>query len=258
MPHEFNGEEYKKASTHQKEWGNKIIAEFKLKGNEHILDLGCGDGVLTAELATLVPNGFVLGIDASNGMIEVARKLETENLSFKLLDIDRLDFKNEFDLVFSNATLHWVKDHNLLLENTFHSLKEKGILRFNFAADGNCSHFIKTVKEAIGLPEYAAYFSSVEWPWYMPALNVYESLVKKFPFSEVKVWGENADRFFPDTDSMVKWLDQPSIVPFLKHVPQTEKQSFRNYVVEKMIEITLQKDGRYFETFRRINILARK
>ena len=111
MPHEFNGEEYKKASTHQKEWGNKIIAEFNLRGDEHILDLGCGDGVLTAELARLVPDGFVLGIDSSRGMIATARKLEAKNLSFRVEDINNLDFKNEFDLVFSNAALHWVKNH---------------------------------------------------------------------------------------------------------------------------------------------------
>jgi trans-aconitate 2-methyltransferase len=171
MPHEFNGEEYKKASTHQKEWGNKIISELSLKGNEHILDLGCGDGVLTAELAALVPDGFVLGIDASRGMVEVTRRLEVENLSFRLQDINCLDFKNEFDLVFSNATLHWIKDHNLLLRSTFQCLKEKGVLRFNFAADGNCSHLIKIIKEAIKLSEYAKYFSSFEWPWYMPKLE---------------------------------------------------------------------------------------
>jgi trans-aconitate 2-methyltransferase len=72
------------------------------------------------------------------------------------------------------------------------------------------------------------------------------------------VWGENADRYFPDIGSMVKWVDQPSLVPFLEYVPQSDKQGFRNYVVEKMIETTLQKDGRCFETFRRINVLARK
>ena len=69
---EFDGEKYKKASRHQKEWGNSLIAELSLRGNEAILDLGCGDGGLTEELAQAVPEGNVLGIDASAGMIETA------------------------------------------------------------------------------------------------------------------------------------------------------------------------------------------
>jgi trans-aconitate 2-methyltransferase len=258
MPHEFDGEKYKNASTHQKEWGNKIISEFNLKGDEHILDLGCGDGILTAQLASMVPDGYVIGIDASQGMIEATLKLESKNLSFKLLDINCLDFKDEFDVIFSNATLHWVKDHNSLLANTFRSLKEKGIIRFNFAADGNCSNFIRLTQQGIKLPKYTKHFSGFEWPWYMPRVKDYKALVSKFPFSEAKVWEENADRYFPNVDSLIKWLDQPSLVPFLEHLPQAEKPEFRSIIIKKMIEMTLQKDGRCFETFRRINVFARK
>jgi trans-aconitate 2-methyltransferase len=258
MPHEFDGEQYKRASTHQKEWGNKIISELKLRGDEHILDMGCGDGLLTAALAELVPDGFALGIDGSSSMIETAAKLSRKNLFFRVLDINSIDFTTEFDLVFSNATLHWIKDHELLLGNTFRALKANGILRFNFASDGNCSNFIKTATEAIALPKYVKYFYRFKWPWYMPALESYEALARKFPFKEIKVWGENADRCFPDIDAMVKWVDQPSLVPFLEHLPPYEKKNFRAIVVEKMIKATLQADGRCFESFRRINLLARK
>jgi len=258
MPHEFNGEEYKKASVHQKEWGNKIIAEFKLKGDEHILDLGCGDGVLTAEFALLVPEGFVLGIDGSHGMIETACKLETKNLSFKVQDINNLDYENKFDVVFSNVTLHWIKDHKRLLKNVYRSLKANGILRFNFGAEGNCVNFIRIIQAAMQLSEYAAYFSGFEQPWYFPELGQYEKLVKDYPFREMRVWGENADRYFPDVASIVKWIDQPSLVPFLEVIPSARKQGFRDYVVEKMIEATLQNDGTCFETFRRINVWARR
>ena len=116
-PFEFNGEKYKKASAHQKEWGEKLVAELDLKGDEFILDLGCGDGITTEKLAQLVPDGQVVGIDSSHGMIESAKKLGKGNLKFRILNINDINYKSKFDLIISNATLHWVKDHRKLLEN---------------------------------------------------------------------------------------------------------------------------------------------
>jgi trans-aconitate 2-methyltransferase len=72
MAFEFDGEKYKKASSHQKEWASKIIAEYNFKGDEHIFDIGCGDGNLDLQFAEIVPNGFVLCIDASQGMTDTA------------------------------------------------------------------------------------------------------------------------------------------------------------------------------------------
>ena len=258
MTFEFDGEKYKKSSTHQKEWGNKIIAEFKLKGSESILDLGSGDGTLTCQLAELVPRGYVLGIDASQGMIDTAKKLERQNLKFQKMDINRIQFQEEFDLVFSNATLHWIKDHEVLLAKVFDSLKQNGIVRFNFAADGNCAAFFKVVREVMRLEEYRNCFLNFEWPWYMPAIGEYQELINQLPFKEARVWGENADRYFPDRDTMAAWIDQPSLVPFLKYIDEEKKKLFRDAVVDRMVKATLQKDGSCFETFRRVNLFARK
>lgn len=258
MPFEFDGEKYARASAHQKEWGERLIDELKLGGCERILDLGCGDGAVTSRLAELVPHGSVLGIDASESMIKTALHHKKDNLSFVLKDINSFDFENEFDLVFSNATLHWIKDHDLLLNRVYRCLKKNGIARFNFAADGNCSHFFKVVGEAMHLPEYNKYFVDFEWPWFTPKIEEYEAIVRNCPFREVKVWGENADRYFPNAGAMTGWIDQPSLVPLLKCVGQADKQSFRDYVVGRMIEETRQEDGTCFETFRRVNLSARK
>lgn len=259
MVFEFDAEKYKKASAHQRQWGKKLIAELNLKGVERILDLGCGDGGITAQLAELVPDGLVIGIDASQGMIDSARQTyKAENLKFDLMDINALDFEDEFDVVFSNATLHWVKDHNNLLANVHKSLKADGIVRFNFAADGNCSTFFKVIRQVMAKNQYAGYFEGFEWPWYMPTVDEYEKILKQFGFKEAKVWGENADRYFANAEKMIRWVDQPSIVPFLKCVEMSDKQAFRDAVVEQMIKETLQADGRCFETFRRINVFGKK
>lgn len=256
MTHEFDGKKYANASAHQKEWGASIIANMSLKGTERVLDLGCGDGVLTSLFADRLPNGEVIGIDASQGMIAVALEKERRNLHFILHDIDNLDFIKEFDLVFSNAALHWVKDHYKLIQNVKKSLRDGGTIRFNFAADGNCSIFFKVVREAMAIDRYSLYFSDFEWPWYMPTINEYETIVKQSGLRNISVWDENADRFFPDAQTMVNWVDQPSLVPFLFFVAESDKEGFRNFVVERMIQETQQADGRCFETFRRINVSA--
>ncbi|MBU0621516.1 MAG: methyltransferase domain-containing protein [Gammaproteobacteria bacterium] len=258
MAHEFDGNKYRAASAHQKEWGAKLIRELSIAGTERILDLGCGDGALTAQLAELAPRGSALGIDASRGMIEAARAHVAENLSFAVCDINDLDSGNEFDIIFSNAALHWIKDHDALLGNVHRALRPGGMLRFNFAGDGNCANFFSVVREAMSLPQFAPHFSDFEWPWYMPSIEEYELLVRRFPFRETRVWGENADRFFADREAMIKWIDQPSLVPFMEYLPDEHKADFRQFVIEHMIRRTCQADGRCFETFRRINVIARK
>jgi trans-aconitate 2-methyltransferase len=259
MSFEFDGEKYKKASAHQKEWANKILGELSFAGDETILDLGCGDGVITNRLAGMVPDGEVLGIDASAGMIKTARKgRKFENVAFELKNIDDIEYTSRFDFIFSNATLHWVLDHQKLLNNTFQALKRGGAIRFNFAGDGNCSFFFKVIRQAVAEARFKDYFKDFSWPWYMPTIAAYKEIASKTSFADVEIWGENADRHFSDSEAMIKWIDQPSIVPFLEWLPDPQKRQFRDLVVEQMIKETRQKDGTCFETFRRINVRATK
>ena len=184
MAHEFDGQKYEAASGHQKEWGERLIAELNLRGTERILDLGCGDGALTAKLARLVPGGMVVGIDASYGMIEVAKQKQGKNVRFLLMDINNLEFDQEFDIVFSNATLHWVSDHRSLFKRVQSILSHGGVLRFNFVGDGNCSSFIKVIRESMTLPLFSEYFKGFVWPWYMPSVEEYTALVQDAGFQD--------------------------------------------------------------------------
>ncbi len=258
MTHEFDGKKYEKASAHQKEWGVKLIEELGLKGTEYVLDLGCGDGTLTIKIAEFLPEGEVVGIDVSQGMIDTALPKARRNVEFLLMDINELNFVEKFDIVFSNATLHWVKNHKRLLKNVHRTLRRGGRLRFNFAGEGNCTYFFKVTREAMALEEFATHFAEFEWPWYMPPFDEYVDLVKASELHDARVWKENADRYFPDEEAIIRWIDQPSLVPFLAHIPVPKKDPFRSFVVKRMIEETKQKDGRCFETFRRINVEAMK
>jgi trans-aconitate 2-methyltransferase len=258
MPNEFDGQEYKKASAVQKEWGNRIISTLKLNGCERILDLGCGDGVLTAQLANLVPNGSVLGIDSSQGMLLEAKKLQTPNLKFEFMDINNLEYEDAFDLIFSNATLHWVANHRALLNHVYRGLKKGGLARFNFASDGNCSTFISIVQETMEIPQFRRYFYNFQWPWYMPGITEYEALVRQFPFQEVRVWDEQADHYFPNSDSFIRWMDQPSLVPFKAALQPPDRGFFRDRVVKQNLDVCRQTDATYFMPFRRLNVALTK
>jgi trans-aconitate 2-methyltransferase len=258
MSFEFDAHYYQRASAHQQEWGQRLIAELGLQGHERILDVGSGDGSLTRKLAASVPRGSVLGLDASAQMVEAAQRLQEPNLRFAHLDILDADFHEEFDVVFSSATLHWVKDHRRLLGVLYRAVKPGGVVRLSFAGEGNCSRLIATLQELMAEPPYETAFSGFVWPWYMPAVEDYEPLVREVPFSSAHVWGEVADRHFPSIEAMIGWIDQPSLVPFRQHVDAATGDRFREEVIARMTERTREPDGRCFETFRRINVLARK
>lgn len=114
-----------------------------------ILDLGCGTGILTAQLSRL--GGRVMGVDSSSNMIDKARK-QYGGIEFGVCDALDLPFEKEWDVVFSNAVFHWIGDHNTLLQNIHKALKPHGLLICEFGADGNIATienaFLKAYKES--------------------------------------------------------------------------------------------------------------
>lgn len=255
---EFDGEKYKFASKHQKEWGNDLISKLSFKGNETVLDLGCGDGILTEQLSLFVPHGKVLGIDASINMIETAKKIQKGNLEFKHININEMNFENEFDLIYSNAALHWVKDHKRLLKNAYKALKAEGEVLWDFGGFGNCCNFIDVVQKKILENNYAKYFENFEWPWFLPSKEQYTELISTIGFATYTIKEVNRDRYFSNTEEIIQWIDQPCIVPFIKYIPDELKETFRQKIIEEMLKRTQRPDGTCFETFRRIQIYARK
>lgn len=255
---EFDGEKYRLASGHQQEWGLQMLSELRLTGSEHILDLGCGDGRLTERLSRLVPEGSVLGIDASAGMIFSARVYARSNLEFRQMDIRDLDFQGQFDVIYSNAALHWVTDHRHLLRQSRLALRDGGYLLWNFDGAGNCRFFLETVRSLMQEEPYRALFDGFVWPWFMPSQSEYEQLLEAAGFSGAVVTLENRDRYFQHEEEMIRWMDQPCLVPFLTWLPDGARTAFRQAVIDRMLRVTRQPDGTCFETFRRIHVRAVK
>lgn len=254
---EFDGDAYRAASAHQTAWGLALIDDLALSGGERVLDLGCGDGRLTAEIARRVPAGEVLGIDSAPGMIETAAASSGPNLTFREQRIETLDEPARWDVVFSNATLHWVLDHVNLLRRIRAALRPGGLARLNFASEDNSPSMMRTLREAMAEPRFANAFNGFEWPWFMPSIEAYRALVGDAGFATFEVFDENADRAIESETALVGWLDQPCLIPFLRHLPPDLRDPFRQQAIEMLLAATRQPDGSLFEVFRRVHVRAR-
>lgn len=120
---------YRTLCSHQVK-AEDSLPKLNLKGDENILDIGCGDGKLSAKLASFVPHGRVLGLDNLEFIIEFAKQnfpsQNYPNLEFQKGDAQNLNFQNEFDIVVSVSCLHIIVDHNPVLKGIYQALKDSG------------------------------------------------------------------------------------------------------------------------------------
>ena len=127
---EWDAVEYSRRSLLQEAMGQEVLALLDLQGSERILDVGCGDGKITAEIAARVPRGSVVGVDPSRDMISFAQShygpATTHNLRFQVADARSLSFQSEFDRVVSFNALHWIPEQNAALSSIHSALISGG------------------------------------------------------------------------------------------------------------------------------------
>src|SRR5262252_4210569 len=127
---EWDAADYARISALQKVMAEEVLGLLNIKGSERVLDVGCGDGKITSELAARVPRGSVVGIDPSVEMIRFAQgRWGTNghaNLQFEVADARRLPFHEEFDLVVSFNALHWVAQQEEVLRSIRTALYPEG------------------------------------------------------------------------------------------------------------------------------------
>lgn len=166
--HKWDPADYQKSSSAQYNWAMALIAGLNLAGEESILDMGCGDGRVTAHLAGLVPNGRVLGIDLSEEMIRFAadKYADRSNLSFQVGDASDLHFTEQFDLVVSFACLHWVADHLPVLKGVRSSLVPGGCFLMQCGGRGNAARILDLTGDLVASPSWKKYFSGFSFPYH--------------------------------------------------------------------------------------------
>lgn len=138
---EWNSGLYDKKHDFVAEYGKGLLEFIPHNPKQTILDLGCGTGTLTAQLADMCDK--VIGVDSSQSMIEKA-KFQFGDIEFIVCNALDLPYENKFDVAFSNAVFHWINDHDALLESIYKALKPQGLLVCEFGAKGN----IATIENA--------------------------------------------------------------------------------------------------------------
>src|SRR3990167_4398445 len=135
----WNAKTYHNHSSIQFEAAKKILSQIVLSGQEQILDVGCGDGKITAMIAGCVPHGNILGIDSSNRMVQYASETfennKLNNICFDLKDAETIEYKNQFDIIFSSFALHWLKDFGQFAKKAYQALMWDGKIIFTIPLD---------------------------------------------------------------------------------------------------------------------------
>ena len=161
MPVTWDPDDYGRNASAQTTWAAGLIPLLALSGNEAILDLGSGDGRVTAGLARQVPAGHVVGLDASPSMTAHARlnhETVQPNLEFVLGDMEAIPFRDRFDRVFSNAALHWACDHAAVAKGIARALRHGGRAVIQCGGTGNAGAMVAVVEDVIRSPTWAPFF----------------------------------------------------------------------------------------------------
>lgn len=234
----WNAADYAANSTVQQSWARELIAKLHLRGDEHILDVGCGDGKVTAEIARAVPRGAVTGTDASAEMIAFAQKTfptaSHPNLAFQVMDAREIKFTQKFDLIFSNAALHWVDDHQAFLRGASAALKPGGRLIVSCGGKGNAHDVFLALRPEMRLKRWREFFRKMTAPYHFYAPSDYEKWLPKFGFKTKKVHLAPKDAVYPGTDGFATWL-RTTWIPYAQRVPEAAREEFIAAVTERYL-----------------------
>lgn len=230
--------DYAKNSSNQFEWAKELVPKLELQGNECLLDIGCGDGKVTALISTYLPQGRVVGVDSSQEMILLARRsypqIRYPNLSFLKMDARELPFKGEFDVAFSNATLHWIIEHKLVLDGVYNSLDKNGRLLFQMAGKGCAQEVIAVIQEMISEDCCKSYFKNFTFPYGFYGPEEYTQWLKEAGFKPERVELIPKDMKFKGKDGLAGWI-RTTWLPFTERVPDSLRDSFINDIAERYI-----------------------
>lgn len=233
-------------------YGSDLVSLLNPRAGERILDLGCGTGHLSAQIAE--SGATVIGVDRSAEMVAAARAAYP-NLQFEIADARHLEFQAEFDAVFSNATLHWIHDQELALRGVWRALRPGG----RFVAELGGNRNVRVMQDAfdLALEELGAAKAGEIQPWYFPSVSEYATLAEKIGF-EVRLITlfDRPTGFSDGAAGMRNWIAMFG-GEYLAKAGAANREKFLSRV-EELLRPKLFRDGQWWGDYRRLRLVAYK
>ncbi len=229
-----------------------LLALVEVRPNLKVVDLGCGTGELTRQLADALPNSNVTGIDSSSQMLDAARAVSFASLHFEQGDQSQLT--GEWDLIFSNAALHWSENHAELLRNLYRRLAAGSQIAVQVPSNHNhISHQI--YRETASEEPFKSILHGFQR--YAPVLSIdeYARLFFECGAEEIVVFEKIYPHILEDSDAVVEWISGTALVPYFERLGE-HKEEFVKAIRVKMR--TAMPETPVFYPFRRTLFSARK
>lgn len=236
--YQWDAQDYARHSASQLEWARQLLSKLHLKGNEYLLDLGCGDGKVTAEIAKSIPHGLVIGIDNASSMINLANTnfpaSKFPNLKYVKASIETLPFCEKFDVVFSNAALHWIKNHKVILKEISYCLREGGRVLMQMGGKGNAAEVISIMEELLQLEPWKQYFKNFKFPYAFYTPEDYRQWIAQAGLKLIRAELLEKDMQHAEPDVMAGWI-RTTWLPYTERIPEKKRESFVREVVQSYI-----------------------
>lgn len=236
----WDAADYAKSSPAQKCWAHELVQKIDLSGHERVLDIGCGDGKVSAEIARCLPAGSVTGLDRSPGMIRFAREAFPENsypnLSFEEGDAQALRYENAFDVVFSSAALHWVYDQRPILAGISRALKSGGRMVVQMGGKGNAAGIFVVLDRMLAEPAWARYFAGFSFRYGFFSPEEYRPWLLTAGLRPIRVELFPKEMIYPDQKGLAGWV-RTTWLPYIERVPEDQRPEFTEEMVTRYLSM---------------------
>jgi trans-aconitate 2-methyltransferase len=190
MSRDWDAATYDRVSGPQVEFARAVLGRLDLRGDETVLDAGCGSGRVTLMLLERLPHGHVVAVDQAPSMVEHAREALGDRATVFRAELTELVLDEPVDAVFSNAVFHWIPDHDRLFDRLFAALRPGGRLVAQCGGEGNVAAFHRAAREAAAEPPYAEHLAGWQGPWNFAGPEETAARLARAGFEGIETWLE--------------------------------------------------------------------